>query len=295
MNIENYLKWSKNIPEELKELPNWVGWLRQNDKKIPINPHTGRSAKSNMSSTWGSYTAAILAVRKYQLNGIGFQITPPYFGIDLDDVVNNGDTDAGIAVEFMRQLQSYAEYSQSGSGIHIICKGTLPAGACRRGKVEIYSRGRYFVMTGDVIEPYRSIVYSSETVKPLVRKYLGDQDRPRIALQRGNFSQILLNDADIVNKALKARNGHSFKLLFDGQWEKLRVPGPGWTHSEADQSLCRMIAFYTSDAATVNRIFRSSGLYRPKWDERRSGMTYGEKTIEYAMAGYSTPAYQGVC
>jgi hypothetical protein len=39
----------------------------------------------------------------------------------------------------------------------------------------------------------------------------------------------------------------------------------------------------------MDRLFRQSGLYRPKWDERHftDGRTYGRATIEQAMEGTS--------
>jgi len=46
-------------------------------------------------------------------------------------------------------FNSYAERSPSGYGLHIIVKGKATRSK-RRGKVEVYSSGRYFTMTGDV-------------------------------------------------------------------------------------------------------------------------------------------------
>jgi putative DNA primase/helicase len=51
-------------------------------------------------------------------------------------------------------------------------------------------------------------------------------------------------------------------------------------------ALCDMLAFWTGgDAARMDALFRSSGLMRPKWDERHygGGQTYGDHTIEEAL------------
>jgi len=37
----------------------------------------------------------------------------------------------------------------------------------------------------------------------------------------------------------------------------------------------------------MDRLFRQSALYRPKWDEMRGGKTYGERTLDQAVAGQS--------
>lgn len=46
-----------------------------------------------------------------------------------------------------------------------------------------------------------------------------------------------------------------------------------------------MLAFWTNrDAGRMDRLFRSSGLMREKWDRRQSGSSYGELTIRNAIA-----------
>ena len=58
------------------------------------------------------------------------------------------------------------------------------------------------------------------------------------------------------------------------------------SQSEADLALCNLLAYWTgSDRERVDRLFRQSGLWRPKWDERRGEQTYGEQTIATAIAG----------
>lgn len=57
------------------------------------------------------------------------------------------------------------------------------------------------------------------------------------------------------------------------------------SHSEADLSFCNLLAFwFGADVERMDRIFRSSGLMRPKWDERRGAKTYGRWTLERAVS-----------
>ena len=155
----------------------WVCWKGIPDpsrpgkiKKIPINPKTGGNAQSNNPSTWTDYDTALAASKQY--SGIGLMFANGYFGIDIDGVEQEikaykaGDND-NIVAEFIYTLESYAEYSQSGKGIHIICRGTLPEGGRRRGNVEMYQEGRFFIMTGNVAAEYGDILDCTETVKPL--------------------------------------------------------------------------------------------------------------------------------
>jgi len=48
-------------------------------------------------------------------------------------------------------LNSYAEISPSGRGVHIIAKGKTPA-PLKRDRIEMYSAERYFTVTGRVLE-----------------------------------------------------------------------------------------------------------------------------------------------
>jgi putative DNA primase/helicase len=44
--------------------------------------------------------------------------------------------------------EGYVEISPSGTGIHIIVEGSVRDGGMRKGKVEMYGRGRFFTITG---------------------------------------------------------------------------------------------------------------------------------------------------
>ncbi|KAA0249821.1 MAG: hypothetical protein EDX89_23530 [Acidobacteria bacterium] len=88
---------------------------------------------------------------------------------------------------------------------------------------------------------------------------------------------------DIVDRASKAQNGARFTRLWSGDWS-----GEYPSQSEADLALCSMLAFWTQkDAAQIDSLFRQSGLFREKWDERHygDGRTYGQETIARAVAG----------
>lgn len=133
----------ENIPEELRRRQQWVN---QGEGKIPHTPGTRRRADSTDSETWRSFEEAVEDGR-----GLGFVFTSgdPYTGIDLDKC---RDPKTGAveewAQEIIEALDGYTEISPSGTGIHVIVRGKLPAGNNRRGHIEAYSLERYFTMTG---------------------------------------------------------------------------------------------------------------------------------------------------
>lgn len=262
----------ENIPAELKGLKQWVCWVGAD--KIPKNPYTGGNAKSNDPSTWSDFGTACDACEKYHFNGIGFMFANGYFGVDLDHCTDNVD----FCDEFVETLQSYTEYSKSGSGIHIICKGELPEGSRRRGNVEMYSSGRYFICTGNIYNPaYTRIKDCTETIKILHSKYL-PSDTPRIEPRK--ITPVDMDDQEVIDKARNCKSGYLFNMLYQGNWQ-----GVYSSQSEADLALCNQLAFWTQkNEVQMDRIFRSSGLMRKKWDEKRSGTTYGAITIGKACA-----------
>lgn len=261
-----------NIPEELKQVKRWVCWVGSD--KVPKNPYTGRNAKSNNPDTWGSFDDAVSACERYRFDGLGFMFAPPYFGVDLDHCLDNVD----LCDEFVETLQSYAEISQSGNGIHIICRGELPSGARRKGNIEMYSNGRYFICTGNIYnEKHREIIDCTEPIKILHSKYL-PSSVPKTGIDSGVPAS--LEDQEVIDKARASRNGQLFNLLYSGQWQGIYP-----SQSEADMALCNILAFWTGrNANQMNRLFRSSGLYRKKWEERRGSDTYGNITIGRACA-----------
>ena len=277
------------IPNELKCLNNWVCWKAEPDPKShsgiskkPINPKTGGYAMSNNPETWSDFDTAVRMSDNYA--GIGFMFSNSgYFGVDLDDIGGelkdyfSGKTD-NIVGEFVDTLRSYTELSQSKHGVHIICKGTLPEGSRRKGKVEMYDSGRFFVMTGNYCSEYMDVTDCTETVKPLHQKYLS---APKQAEREYSYSSapVNLNIQSIIEKAKNSLNGDKFSRLYSGDISEYG------SQSEADMAFCNMLAFWCGgDIEKMDIIYRSSGLMREKWERRQSGSTYGMLTLQKAVS-----------
>lgn len=295
MGFTNFNDKYSAIPQELKGYKNWVCWQAYPDPKShsgiskkPVNPKTGGLAQSNNPDTWSDFETAVRQSGKY--SGIGFMFSnSPFFGVDLDDMPNdiqdyqNGGTD-NIISEFVNTLQSYTEFSQSKTGVHIICKGTLPEGRRKAkndsGGFEMYENGRFFVVTGNYCSEYGYINDCTESVKPLHSKYLGKTAEPKP--NRQNITVNLNSVDDIVRAACSAKNGSLFKALYSGDFSAYA------SQSEADMAFCNMLAFWCGcDAEKMDAIFRQSGLMRDKWDRKQSGTTYGVITLQKAISGCS--------
>ncbi len=155
----------ENIPEELAERPQWVCWrYEERDEKLtkvpyqPSGPYPpDQKASTTDLMTWGTFEAAYRAldneVRHYDGIGFVFSSADPFCGIDLDKC---RDPQTGALDQWAQEIvgrvgEGYVEISPSGTGIHIIIRGSVRGGGMRKGPVEMYSRGRYFTITGHAL------------------------------------------------------------------------------------------------------------------------------------------------
>lgn len=283
----------EKIPHELKLLRKWVCWKGIPDesrpgklRKIPIDAKTGQPAGSTSPDTWCDFDTAVREAVKY--SGIGFIFDGTgYFGVDLDGVdedlekFRRGDMD-GIVSEFVYTLRSYTELSQSGKGIHIICKGKIPEGGKRKKNVEMYENGRYFIMTGNAISDFSDIADCTDTIAQLHGKYIGGAEpKPVQQTLPENFAPIPDVD-EIIQTALNSKQGNLFESFLAGDFQAYSPD-----RSSADMAFCNILAFWTAcDPVKMDAIYRRSGMMRKKWDEIHDGKrTYGQMTIQKAIDG----------
>lgn len=169
----------ERMPSELRALDQWVCYRTVERKgkltKVPYQPN-GLKADVTNPKTWGSF-AAVSATKGY--DGVGFVLTDEagYIGIDLDKCRDPqmGEPESW-ARAIIEEMDSYTELSQSGRGYHVIVKGELLAGANRRGRVEMYSHVRFFVMTGEV--QFGRAVIKHRSVADLQRRMVASQLDP---------------------------------------------------------------------------------------------------------------------
>lgn len=265
------------IPTELQNLKQWCCYKlveqKNTDKlsKLPINPETKKGAKSNDPSTWVDYDTALLYADEY--DGVGFFFTPPYVGVDIDSVnLEKIDTKT---LEIINTLDSYTEISVSGKGLHIIVRGSIPGGVCRKGTLEMYQEARFFAMTGNILRGCPDEVYDrQQELEKIYKKYM---EQPKIIVDYGIQDKRIVN----LNDLLKVKN-EKFRKLFSGQFEEYP------SQSEADLAFCSMVAYFTDgNAELMDKAVRESQLYRDKWDKKHGADTYGNLTIKKALDGYT--------
>jgi putative DNA primase/helicase len=290
----------ENIPAELRSHESWVCWryhARADGKpaKVPVIPQpdvAGTPANISDPETWRTFADAVTCLATDErgageLGGIGFVFSEndPYMGIDLDGCVDENGEMAEWAAEIISRVDSYTEYSPSGTGVHIIVAGEVPSGGVRRGQTEMYDTARYFTMTGLRVDGTPREIHDRQDAIDALYAELTPEVRPEPrselrSSQVGGRTTRTQGDDYLLSKAKGAKNGAKFERLWNGS--TAGYP----SQSEADQALCCQLAFWTGgNRRQMDRLFRRSGLMRSKWDARHGsdGRTYGEMTIDAAL------------
>jgi putative DNA primase/helicase len=305
------------IPEALKARPQWVLWrgvdkVDEDTGEIKLNkvPYTTRrstkagratfesKASSTNKKTWGTFAAVVAALppalaaweheapADYRGGGIGFVFSPddPFCGIDLDKCRNpeTGEL-APWAAAIIAQVDSYSETSPTGTGAHILAEGILPPGDRKKDRVEMYTEGRFFTITGQHLPMTPTTIEARQAAITAVHTAHVARPKDPPPPPRRPTAALDLDDMAILVKAKAAQNSAKFADLWAGDTSRY-----GGDDSSADQALCDLLAFWTRDASQIDRLFRGSGLYRDKWDEARGKQTYGERTIAQALTKITT-------
>lgn len=269
--------------------------------------------RTNHPEEWLSFAAA--KERIAQLNacdpnkpyGVAFFLSPPFVFLDVDNVpaqvdnYRNGGRENLITKVFETLGgTTYCEVSASGTGLHFIYRGKKSIfGKCKNGNIELYDKGRFCALTGNVLTT--GLLEVNEEREKALEKMFGlysEENHAMIGAAAGyvfNFDGLGNSTTDSTDD--EALTDEQVKMLIETDpMQRTRdagrvLNGESWTilngdHSSADLALCNTLAIFTGgDVCQMDRLFRSSGCMRPKWDEKhsRDKATYGEITIRKAL------------
>ena len=275
-----------NIPEELKRLNQWAVYRTNPDKqsgrlkKVIISPVDSSFARSDSPETWSSYGQAKAYAEKYRYKGLVFALSKGIVFIDIDKAVDP-ETGEIISPEAKRLLEllpdTFTEKSTSGTGLHILLKGSLPPEAYRRNDkagIEAYDNKRFICMTGDLLNGSREIKDYSDRIANIAYEFIGKRPPAK------EYTPVpaTQSDSELIAQISKSKQGAKFQALYTG--DKSAYP----SHSHAESGFVFMLAWWTRDPAQIDRIYCSSGLMREKWYSRRGNGTYGGQMIDEALS-----------
>jgi len=330
--MKKYLKFNPdNIPDELKSIPRWVTWRPvynkddpQKPKKKPINPAKKGidfdPAKTNDPGTWGTFDQAVKALDQSSLNkGLGFIFTGEdhIVGIDFDHCIDNDKIHPSVEA-LIKSINTYAEKSPSGTGLHLILKGDIDLSQGKKIKLkegmeaQFFSDTGYLTFTGGKLDGYPSIIAEdSKALKAIYDQIISSSPSPPKPSQESKGQNPSLEitskiPAETVDEAIKEQLklmfewlnvGPKIKAIFEGRLDFLDPEKDPklFLNGKPDLSAIELSLMSYAAKATKNNpvmmeaIYQKSKLVRPKWKEIHSkGKTYGQMTIEKAIEGNPT-------
>lgn len=250
-----------NIPAELRELPQWVCFDVEEDRKVPYIPGTDSNAASNRPRDWRSFGMALADVRsgKRQHIGFCFASSDPYVFIDLDDP--SDETQRMIS----ERLGGYQQRSVGGNGIHIIVRGSFegPGKHPKEPHAGIFQECRFCVMTGDVLEGKETITAPEQEDIDHIYRWLSKGSSVRHTSQ----GELVEYETEIPDQTVYQIGCGRFDKYYDlanGDWEKYAEYGGD--HSTADHAFIAMLCDLTESNAQVRWLFEHSGM----WNDARA-------------------------
>ena len=237
-----------------------------------------------------SFDDAESARNQFQASGLGLKIPKGFFLLDID----HKDISDPFAQLMLSRFSSYAEVSPSGKGIHIIgqCDITkLPVHFDDRRKrlvldseyyqkrsdigLELYIgdiTNRYGTFTGNTINSL-PIADCTQAVLTTLDKEMRKKPKAKYSAKRDDDrGRILILSVIFVSRRTEiSSSGFMIKVISVNMVPSLRRMLP----------ICALIAFRTgADPDAIDEVFRSSALYRSKWERD----DYRENTINAGIS-----------
>jgi hypothetical protein len=290
------------IPLWMRELKAWVCWqwrwkpVKGKSKakwdKPPIDPATGHEVNAIDPINWMTFDDARQAALDAGLDGIGIALGSKdertgIVAVDLDNCIDDQGVISELARRELDRFDSYAERTPSTRGLRILIRGAKPGDTnkCSTNKhpgIELYQQDRYITVTGRHLEDTPTVIAKSDLQLAELYFTMWPELRPkpsRFTLTATNSKGAAdYDDNALIAKIRASKQGPLFSDLFD----RGATSRYGDNHSEADEALLSILAFWTAkDAKRMERIFNLSALgKRDKWTGKKD---YRDRSIKFAI------------
>lgn len=281
-----------NIPDVLKQTASFCVWKMEKRSgrptKVPYNPRTGAMARTNDPSTFADFNTAMKSYAIGGWDGIGYRVSEGIGAIDIDHCIREDGSLNDVAASILGIFSTaYFERSPSGTGLRGFFKlspdfaydKTVYYINNRKHGLEVYLPGttnRFVTVTGDMFRP-GTVERDDDALRSLLDTFMKRSTR---VSSKTVEPVSYLDDDGVIAHASASESGDKFKALYAGNWEE------GYdSQSDADMAFVSMLCFWCGNVEEqIDRIFRSSGLMRDKWDRKTGDATYGQITIRNAVS-----------
>lgn len=278
----------EKLPEDMKRDGNFCLWKYETRKgkktKVPYR-FGGYKANPTNKKSYATFEEITQNLDGY--DGIGLGVFDDFSMIDIDHCVGEDKNLTPMAKDIVDMMDTYTEISPSGTGLRLVFRTadfeydkSLYYIKNPTNGLEVYvagATGRFCTITGNAIRE-KATQDKSKELSLVLEKYM---QRPAVEKPKEELPEPVsyLTDKSVLLKAADSKQGEKFRALWTGE-----IP-EGKSHSEADLALCAILAFWCGgDKEQIDRLFRQSRLMRDKWDEMRGADTYGNITINSAIA-----------
>lgn len=281
-----------NIPDALKRNASFCVWKMEKRSgrptKVPYNPKTRNMAKTNDPSTFADFNTAMKAYAIGGWDGIGYRVSEGIGAIDIDHCIREDGSLNDVAASILGIFPTaYFEKSPSGTGLRGFFKlspdfaydKTVYYINNRKHGLEVYLPGttnRFVTVTGDMFRS-GTVTQDDKALQTALDTFMKRSTR---VSSKTVESCSYLDDDGVIAHASASESGDKFKALYAGNWEE------GYdSQSDADMALVSILAFWCGNVEEqIDRIFRTSGLMRDKWDRHTGDSTYGQITIRNVVS-----------
>lgn len=281
-----------NIPDVLKQTASFCVWKLEKRSgrptKVPYNPRTGAMARTNDPSTFADFNTAMKSYAIGGWDGIGYRVSEGIGAIDIDHCIREDGSLNDVAASILGIFpDAYFERSPSGTGLRGFFRlspdfaydKTVYYINNRKHGLEVYLPGvtnRFVTVTGDMFRN-GAVTRNDGSLRTLLDTFMKRSTR---VSSKTVEPVSYLDDDGVIAHASASESGDKFKALYAGNWEE------GYdSQSDADMALVSILAFWCGNVEEqIDRIFRTSGLMRDKWDRMTGDRTYGQITIRNAVS-----------
>ena len=261
------------IPDTMKNYNNWVVWR----EKIPYNPKTGY--RTDPTKPCCSYDEAITRYKySEEYTGIGFVFTKEcgLTFIDLDHCIDEDGNESPLAQEMQELFKDcYIEVSQSETGLHIVCIGSVPQ-TIKTKEIEIYSSRRFMAMTGNAIKPQEP-QRAQERLDMIFNRYKPKtaEIKPQNATQGHTYGRVT-DTQELINAILNSRQGKKWARIHAGNYDG--YPSP----SEAAQAYINIVNYFSGgNIDLIKGLFSQSQF--PEHKKKYTEESYINRMIQNAQ------------
>lgn len=306
---------TQNIPDEIKTGRGWCTFQLSGPlKKHPLGANLQEMNWTNCGNRLSYTTALSTYETNTSCDGIGVFLGNGLWGIDIDHCVDDQGYLSDEALDIVKLLSSYVEYSPSGHGLHILAKSDEIKGNRRSRQklnggqeIEIYDDARYFTITGNVLPGYKDIRFVGDKISEVYKRYFKNegikhtaqtQNAPSPTLTVGCNAQATNTIPTQADDAVKPDNDDDLLAwMFDevpqtrSLWEG-DISSCDDDHSRADMTLANYLVNYChGDVTWAESLFNQSELAkRDKWTKRAD---YRLMTMSEAFSTYESDKRPG--